>query len=72
MTNRHLKRCSISAVSREMQIKTAVMSFWPSSKTLQITNAGEGVEKRAPSYTVGAGTMENSMEVPPKLQIVTI
>ena len=24
MTNRHLKRCSISAVRREMQIKTAV------------------------------------------------
>ena len=28
-------------------------SEWPSSKSLQITNAGEGVEKREPSYTVG-------------------
>ena len=26
---------------------------WPSSKTLQTINAGEGVEKREPSYTVG-------------------
>ena len=26
---------------------------WPSSKILQTTNAGEGVEKRDPSYTVG-------------------
>ena len=25
----------------------------PSSKNLQIINAGEGVEKREPSYTVG-------------------
>ena len=28
-------------------------SVWPSSKNLQITNAGEGVEKTGPSYTVG-------------------
>ena len=26
---------------------------WPSLKTLQTINAGEGVEKREPSYTVG-------------------
>ena len=28
-------------------------SEWPSSQSLQIINAGEGVEKREPSYTVG-------------------
>ena len=28
-------------------------SEWPSLKSLQITNAGEAVEKREPSYTVG-------------------
>ena len=28
-------------------------SEWPSLKSLQITNAGEGVEKREPSYTMG-------------------
>ena len=26
---------------------------WPSSKSLQIINAGEAVEKREPSYTAG-------------------
>ena len=28
-------------------------SEWPSSKNLQTINAGEGVEKREPSYIVG-------------------
>jgi len=26
---------------------------WPPSKNLQITNAGEGMEKKEPTYTVG-------------------
>ena len=30
-----------------------MQSEWPWLKSLQITNAGEGVEKREPSYTVG-------------------
>jgi len=42
---------------------------WPASKNLQTINAGEGVEKREHSYTVGGNvyctaTMEISMEVP--------
>ena len=42
---------------------------WPSSKTLQIINAGEGVQKREPCYTVGGNvigtaTMEISIGVP--------
>ena len=48
-------------------------SEWPSLKCLQIIDAGEGVEKREASYTVGGvpiligtATMENSMEVPLK------
>ena len=59
-----------------MQIKTT-MSYhlppvrMPMIKSLQITNAREGVEKREPSYTVsgnviGAASVENSMEVPQK------
>ena len=50
-------------------------SHWsecPSLKSLHITNAREGVEKRESSYTVGgAATMENSMEVPQKTKFRT-
>ena len=44
-------------------------SEWLRSKSLQVINAGEGVEKREPSYTVGGmqtstATMENTVEIP--------
>ena len=36
-----------------MQIKTTLhQAEWPSSKSLQTINTGEGVEKREPSYTI--------------------
>jgi len=58
MAKRHLKRCSTSLIIREMQIKTTVRYHlipvrMAIIKNLQAINAGEGVEKREHSYTVG-------------------
>ena len=58
MVNKHMKRCSTSLMIREMEIKTTMKyHFTPvrmaAIKSLQAINAGEGVEKKEPSYTVG-------------------
>ena len=52
-----MKRCSMCWLLEKCKLKlqwgiTSHCSEWPSSENLQIINAGEGMEKRDPSYTV--------------------
>ena len=58
MTKKHMKTCSTSLIIREIQMKTTMryhltLVRMTAIKNLQTINAGEGVEKKKPSYTVG-------------------
>ena len=55
IANKHMKRYLLleKCKSKPQQGTISCQSEWLLSKSLQAINAGEGVEKREPSYTVG-------------------
>ena len=53
-----MRKCSVSLIIREVQVKTTMRYHLIPARmaiinTSTITNAGEGVEKRVPFFTVG-------------------
>ena len=65
MPNKHMKNAQHHSLSEKCRSKPqwstiSRQSEWLQSKSLQAINAGEGVEKREPSYTVGGNANQYS------------
>ena len=64
IANRHMKKYTKMLIVREMQIKTTIsynvtLVKMAIIEKLQISNTGEDVEKRDPSYTAGGNIYVN-------------
>ena len=57
MASRYMKRCSTSLIIKETQVKTTVRYHLTGVRMAiinkSINNAGQNVQKREPSYTIG-------------------